>query len=306
MAYDQNAFQLTHLLQRAYRRLKVARTSTATGGSATTIVDTKLPEYLADSHENDILNNGSVIIIADAGGAGASPEGKFSRISDYAATSADGTITISTVTDAVASGDTYMYISPDFPLLDMIEVVNDALVSLGRIPKVYSSITTVANQTEYALPVLLKGVRLSDIELQGILTDSDDNRYTSISGWKITPANPGSTGLITIPQFAAGYILRIGYPGLHPRVSAYSDYISEYIHPELATACVTAYALQWYNSMRGGADDYWKQREDRAWNQLDIAKANYPILRPAGRVQGFPHWESSGVGFRSQYVTNEE
>jgi hypothetical protein len=289
MTYSATELQLTHLLQRAFRRLKVARTSTATGGSTTTIVDTKLPDYLGDSHENDILNRGSVIIVRDAGLGGVAPEGEFSEILDYAATSSNGTITTSTLTAAVAASDTYMYISPDFPLLDMIEVVNDALIYLGRIP-VFSNITTVANQTEYTLPLGLKGINLTDIELQGILTDSNDNRYTPISNWKITPDLPGDTGLLTVPQFPAGYILRITYPWLHPRVSAFSDYISEYIHPELATACVVAHALQWYNSQRSGADDYWKQREDRAWNQLDIAKRDYPIVKPVARVPSFPHW----------------
>jgi hypothetical protein len=289
MAYSATDLQLTHLLQKAYRRLKVARTSTATGGTTTTLVDTALLDDLGDSNEDDVLNRGTVIIVKDAGGAGAAPEGEIRKISDY---DDGGTITFTAMTAAPASGDTYMNMSPDFPLAEMIEIANDALVSLGRIPKVYSSITTVANQTEYALPVALKGVDLAGIEIQGILTDSDDNRYNPIEGWKITPALPGSTSLLTIPQFAAGYILRIGYPGLHPRVSVYSDYISEYIHPELATAVVVAHALQWYNSQRGGADDYWKQREDRAWNQLDIAKAQYPIKLPVARVAGFPHWSS--------------
>ncbi len=302
MAYDPNAFQLTHLLQKAYRRLKVARTSTATGGTATTIVDTKLPDYLGDSHENDILNGGTAILIKDAGGLGASPEGKVSRIADYAATSSDGTITIDNVTDAPAIGDTYMYISPDFPLLDMLEIVNDALIFLGRIPKVYSTLVTAANQTEYTLPVDLKGVKLTDIEIQGQLGDSDDNRYVPIENWKIVPALPGSTGLLTVPQFATGYILRVSYPGAHPRVSVYSDYISEYIHPELATAVVVAHALQWYNSMRGGADEFLKQREDRAWNQLEIAKVNYPIPRPVERVQGFPHWGERSIDYPGEQV----
>lgn len=288
MAYSATDFQLTHLLQKVYRRLKVARTSTATNGSTTTIVDTALLDDLGDSNEDDILNRGTVIIVKDALGAGAAPEGEFNRISDY---DDAGTITVpSAFTAAVASGDTYMNMSPDFPLRDMIEIVNDALVYLGRIPKVYSSLTTAANQTEYTLPTALEGVDLTDIEIQGILTDSNDNRYEPISGWKITPALPGSTALLTIPQFASGYILRIGYPGIHPKVTAYSDYISPYIHPELATAAAVAHALQWYNSQRDGADDYWKQREDRAWNQLDIAKATYPIKIPVVRVPGFPHW----------------
>jgi len=290
MAYDPNSFQLTHLLQKAYRRLKVVRTSTATGGSTTTIADTKLVDDLGDSNEDDVLNRGTVIIVKDA--AGAAPEGEFNRISDY---DDAGTITVPSAWSAsssVASGDTYMNISPDFPLFDMIEIVNDALVYLGRIPKVYSSLTTAANQTEYTLPVALKGIDLTDIEIQGILTDANDNRYVPISGWKITPALPGSTGLLTLPQFASGYILRVGYPGLHPRVSAFSDYISEYIHPELATACVRAHALQWYNDQRGG-DDVMKQKEDRAWNQLDIAKAMYPIKNPIARVSAFPHWNEA-------------
>jgi hypothetical protein len=290
MAYSATDLQLTHLLQKAYRRLKVARTSTATGGTTTTLVDTALIDDLGDSNEDDVLNRGTVIVVRDAGGLGAAPEGEMRKISDDG-----GTITFTAMTAAPGAGDTYMNMSPDFPLSEMIEIVNDALVYLGRIPKVYSSITTVANQTEHALPVALKGVDLTDIEIQGILTDSDDNRYAPISGWKITPALPGSAALLTIPQFAAGYILRIGYPGLHPRVSVYSDYISEYIHPELATAVVVAHALQWYNSQRGGADDYWKQREDRAWNQLDIAKAQYPIKNPIARVPGFPHWSTGQV-----------
>jgi hypothetical protein len=287
MAYSATDLQLTHLLQKVYRRLKVAKTSTATGGTTTTIVDTKLVDYLGDSNEDDVLNGGSAIIVRDAAGAGAAPEGEFSRIADY---DDGGTITVSTLGAAPASGDTYMYISPDFPLFDMIEVVNDALVSLGRIPKVYSSLTTANNQTEYTLPVSLKGIKLTDIEIQGTLTDSDNNQYTSITGWKITPALPGTAGLLTLPQFASGYTLRISHPGLHPRVSTYADYISEYIHPELATAVVAAHALQWYNSQRSGADDYWKQREDRAWNQLDIAKRDYPIILPVARVPQFPHW----------------
>jgi hypothetical protein len=288
MAYSATDFQLTHLLQKAYLRLKVARVSEATGGSTTTIVDTTLIDDLGDSNEDDALNRGTAIIIRDAGGAGAAPEGEFKRISDY---DDGGTITVPSVfTAAVASGDTYMNVSPDFPLKAMIEIVNIALVSLGRIPKIYSSLTTTANQTEYTAPVYLLGVDLHDIEIQGTTNDANDNRYTPITGWKITPALPGTAGILTIPQFSEGYILRIGYPGIHPRVDAYADYISSYIHPELATCAVTAHALQWYNSQRSGADDYWKQREDRAWNQLDIAKTAYPIKMPITRLSAFPHF----------------
>jgi hypothetical protein len=289
MAYSATQFQLTHLLQRVFRRLKVARMSTATGGTATTIVDTKLVDYLGDSNEDDYLNNWTVIVVRDAGGAAADPEGKFERVSDY---DDGGTITTATLTTAVAAGDTYMYISPDFPLFDMIEVVNDALISLGNIVAVDTSLTSAANQTEYSLPVALKGNQLLNVEVQGITTDSNDNRYVPVPNWKIVPAAPGSAATLVLPQLTSGYTIRISYLGLHPRVSAYADYISEYIHPEVAVSACVAHALQWYNTQRGGADKFWLQREDRAWNQLDIIKQTYPIVLPAGQVQGFPHWSN--------------
>lgn len=294
MAYSATAFQLTHLLQRVYRRLKVARTSKATGGSATTIADTKLVKFLGDSNETNYLsedNPFTVIIIRDAGGEGAAPEGEFNIVSAY---DPAGTITVPDAwsgSSQVAAGDTYMYVSPDFPLYDMLEVVNDALISLGNIPAVDSSLTTAAAQTEYALPVALKSNRLLNVEVQGILTDANDNRYVQVPNWQVVPAGPGSTGLLVLPQLAEGYLLRLTHLGLHPRVSAYADYISEYIHPEVAVAAVVAHALQWYNTQKGGADKYWLQREDRAWNQLDIAKQTYPISLPVERVQGFPHWD---------------
>ncbi len=157
MPYSPTQFQLTHLLQRMYRKLKVARTSRATGGSVSTIVDSKLVNYLADSNENDYLIDWTAIIIRDADGAGAAPEGEFNRISAYGAT---GTITVPdnwSGTSQVAVGDAYMYISPDFPVYDMIEVVNDALQSehIGKIPVPDTSLITAANQTEYTLPSAL-------------------------------------------------------------------------------------------------------------------------------------------------------
>ena len=292
MAYSASAFQLTHLLQRMYRRLKVARLSQATGGSITTIVDTKLVDYLGDSNEDDYLNNWTAIIVRDAGGAGADPEGKFDRISDY---DDAGTITVpSTLTTAVAAGDTYMYISPDFPLYDMIEVVNDALQSehIGNVPVPDTSLTTVDNQTEYTLPsALITDNALLDVEFQGITTDANNNRYSPIPGWRIVPSGTGGTaGTLVVPQFASGYKLRLTYLGLHPRVNAYSDYISEYIPRPLAVAACVAHALEWYNTQRGGSDKYWLQREDRAWNQLDLAKRMTPVVLPPRRMQGFPHW----------------
>ena len=300
MAYSPTDFQFTHLLQKLYRRLKTAKVSQATGGSTTTVVDTKLPELLGDSNEDDYLNNWTVIVIKDAAGAGAAPEGEFNRISDY---DDAGTVTVpAALTAAVASGDTYMYASPEFPLYDMTEVVNDALVSLGNVVAYDTSITTADDQTEYTLPVKLKAQKLLGVEIQGITTDANDNRWVPVPGWRAVYAAPGTAGTLIIPQYASGYNIRITYLGLHSRVSAFADYISESIHPELAVAVCAAHALQWYNTQTNGNNKYMLQREDRAWNQLDIAKSMYPVVVPVARVEGFKHWSNPVYNFQDELL----
>lgn len=290
MSYSTSSFQLTHLMQKAYRRVANVRTSTATGGSTTTIVDAKLLDYLEDSNEDDYLNNWTVFVVTDSAGAGADPEGKFSIISDY--TAETGTITVpSSLTTAVASGDTYMYCTPEVPIYDMIEIVNDALVYLGKTPRVDSTLTTANNQTEYTLPLAIKGRKIVMIEVQGQINDANDNRYYLIHDWKVVESAIGSTATLIIPQYVSGRTIRITYLDYHPRVDAYDDYISEYIHPELATASVVAHATRWINTQNKGNDKYLLQREDKAFNDLDIAKATYPISLPAEQVQPF-HWNT--------------
>lgn len=291
MTYSATQLQLTHVLQQLYRRLN-GKVTLATGGSTTTAIDTKLSDELADSNEDDVYNGGTLIVIEDAGGLNAAPEGEFSRITDYVASTT--TITCSpALTAAIASGDRILVAMTDFPLYDMIEVVNDALKNLGDIPLTNSSITTAANQTEYTLPVALKGEQLLDVEMQGITTDSNDNQYMRLPNWKVVPAAPGTAGTLVLPQLASGYLIRLTYAGKHPRVDAFDDYISEYFHPELVHAAVFAHALQWRNdndAIAGGADQGKLALEQKAWSQYDRARMTHPIDMPKRRQQGFVHW----------------
>jgi hypothetical protein len=74
-------------MARAWRALGKITDLEATGGSTTTIVSTYSP-FTAD----DNLNNGTAIVVRDAGGAGAAPEGQFSVITDYVASTKTWTI----------------------------------------------------------------------------------------------------------------------------------------------------------------------------------------------------------------------
>ena len=294
MSYNATQLQLTHVLQQLYRRLG-GKVTLATGGTTTTIIDTKLADELGEGNEDDIYNGGTAIVIEDAGGANAAPEGEFSRITDY--TASTQTVTVSpALTAAPAAGDRVLIVPPDFPLYDMIEVVNDALKNIGDIPKVDTSLTTADNQTEYTLPIALKGMELLNVEIQGTTTDADNNRYSPIPFWRIVTSLPGSTATLVLPQYGSGYTIRLTYSGRHPRIDAYDDYVSEFLHPELVHAAVYAHAIQWRNdndANAGGADNAKLGLEQKAWSQYDRAKITHRVEIPPRRMQPFVTWANA-------------
>lgn len=293
MAYSATQLQLTHVLQWLYRRLG-AKVTLATGGSTTTAVDTKLVEELQNSNVDDLYNGGTIIVIEDAAGAAAAPEGQFSRITDYEASST--TVTFSPALTALASGDRILITTRDFPLYDVIEQVNDALKDLAKTPRYDTSITTAANQTEYTLPVAVKGGRILKVEMQGITTDANDNRWVPVVGYRENYAVPGTAGTLVLPQFATGYTIRITYIKPHGRVDAYDDPIDEHFDPQLVQAAVMAHVLQWRNDadrVNGGADDNLLALEQKAWSQYDRAKIEHRPEIPPKDFQPFPSWSVS-------------
>jgi hypothetical protein len=279
-----------------YRRLG-SPVSLATGGSTSTVVDTQLAVALGEGNEDDIYNGGSVIIIKDSAGAAAAPEGEFSRITDYVATTT--TITVSPlVSTAVAAGDTYLVAAPDYPLYDMIELMNDALDALGDILVEDTSLSTSATATEYTLPLAVRQDQLIDVSYQGVTGVTGDNEWIGVAEpISIRPAAPGVAGTLVLPELASGRTLRITYLGKHPRVSAYADYISQSIRPELMHALAFAHAIQWRNDQDGAIGAQNKARlelEEKAWSQVDRAFEMYPINRKPRRVPGFVHYTSGG------------
>lgn len=303
MTYSATQLQLTHVLQQVYRRLG-GKVTLATGGSTTTAVDTKLADELADGNEDDIFNGGTVLVIEDAGGAAAAPEGEFSRVTDYVASTQ--TLTFSpAITTAIASGDRIIIAPPDFPLYDIIEVVNDALKDLSELPKFDTSITTASNQTEYTLPLALKGSRVLSVEIQDITTDANDNRWSPVVGWREGFAAAGSTGTLILPQFASGYTVRIGYKVKHPRVDAFDDYIDEYYKPQLVHAAVLAHALQWRNdqdALAGGRDAEKAALEQKLWSQYDRAKVEHMPEIPPKSFQPFPSWGNWAAATEDEFT----
>lgn len=114
---------LADLLRNVIKELGLGTYGTATGGSATTLIDTN--ELLSTQYNSNQWVGGWLQIVRDAGGAGAAPEGESRPITTYAP--ATGTITVNPgFSVAPAAGDSY--IVWNYPNANKIlELVNDCL-----------------------------------------------------------------------------------------------------------------------------------------------------------------------------------
>jgi len=284
MAYDKEVFNLTRLLQYAYRELGQLNVSTATGGTTTTIVDSKMVDIYGD----DELKDGFAVIIEDAGGEGASPEGKYNRISGN--TQSNGTITVeSSLGNSVGAGDTYGYANNFYPHYDMIQLANDVLRDLGDMYLIdTTTLDSAASQTEYTYAIAWKHRKPFRVEIQGRVGDADDNKWYTLNRWEYRPATAGSTGLLVFDQqLPIGRDIAVHYLGRHPVVNSYEDPIIENVHPTLATKALVMKALEWQNRRLQGGDPFLIQSWNDARIEYDKARMMYQPWLPKRKPQLF-------------------
>lgn len=301
MAYSNTKFQLTHLLQAAWKTMGQSQMWKVTGGSATTVINTAWAgiEEAVYEDNDDALINGTVVVAEDAGGAGADPEGRFGRITAYDA--ASSTITCDSLTGSVAVNDKVAIASPLLPLQDMIELANQALLSLGDFDLFDTSLSFAANQTEYTMPSVIRQKPLR-VQVQTLDT-ANNNQWRNVNSWDVRPATAGQNWTLVLPQSTVGRLIAIKYRILHPKLTAYDSDILEVIHPELAKASLVAHAYQYINNKLGGSNEYLVSRENAAWQELEIARAKFPVEKEVGQVRGLPHW---GKAKRYMPLTSDE
>lgn len=217
---------LHSLTYQVARELGILKEGFATGGSTTTIIDT-----VERTEDNDFWNGGTAWILRDAGGAGAAPQGEQARITDHVASTA--TVTITTLTAAVASGDRYAVASNWVPLSTLVSQINAALLDLGNVPTTdTASITIASAQTEYTLPAAA-GLDLRKVYIQSEQNDSNDNRWLEVTNWEVQHAAAGSQDLLVLPvQYPSGYDLKLLYMAPHGAMSVAADPLNEHVPPE--------------------------------------------------------------------------
>lgn len=274
----QMTYTLFDLTYRVARELGLTQEGTATGGSTTTLIDTAFR-----NEPDDFWNKGTVWILRDAGGAGAAPEGEYATISDFV--SSTSTMTISPLTAAVAGGDRYAAMTKHVPLQVIVQQINRAIMDLGPVPYAdVTSITTAEEQTEYALPIAAK----RDLYQVRVQTNDDvnDNRWQKVPNWGIEQADPGAAPRLIIPQYPAGYQVKLVYLADHPELQVASAVLSEYIPLERVIYPAVLYCLEWRKQRTGWRT--WDDMIDEYRRRVEAVKVSKPIKRPT-RDYGFTY-----------------
>ena len=264
------------------RSLNRVRTGIATGGSTTTVVDSNFR-----TESDDYWNGGTVWITEDVGGAGAAPEGEFSRVTDFA--NATGTITCSPAITAVGAGDKYAVADAHIPLDVLIEAVNEVLTGLQIELEDWTSLDTVAGQTVFSLPSTIPGQNLKEVHIQTKVGDADDFRWRRVYNWEIDYQVAGTEDKIILPRdLTAERDLRLVYVSTHGALYDDGDKIDESIHLNRIRYAAAMNVLEWQMADRSG-DKYVERQYEKLAAKAAMAERNYPIRKrkKTGRIMRF-------------------
>ncbi|MBU2249956.1 MAG: hypothetical protein KKD77_24635 [Gammaproteobacteria bacterium] len=269
-------FTVSNALTRCFRALGQLRESIVDStSSTTTIVDTKLAGILGS---NNAYKNGTAIIIRTTDAL--APQGEFNRIS--ASDNATYKLTVDTAfTAAPGSGDVYGYANSSYPLQTTINLLNDALRSLGMIDLTDTTTITIASEkSEYSGSVSWKRTKPFRIEI-ATDTDTNDYKWKDIYDWDYIPAVAGTAPTIIFKkQYSTSYpTVKVWYRDLHPEVTTYSSKIREELHPELVTAAFVVKAMGWYMKANEANDDIYLQNYNEALQNLEHMRMMWPLPR---------------------------
>ena len=272
-----NLFDLTYEVA---SELGIVVESVATGGSTTTLDDSVIL-----TETDDHWNKGTVWILADSAGSTTLPVGMYSVISNFENTNAR--CTIGTVTNGVASGDTYAITDERFTLGDLITAVNRAVRDVGYIPVTNSTaVDTAAAQTEYTLPPEAN-YDLREVWIETNTSDSDDNRWAKSTNWSIENTAVGTADTL-IFGFQPAYPsdVKLVYMSPHVRLVDYTDKLSESIPYERVVYRAAVHAMTHYGMKVHEDGDWFMSALSKYERRADEADRKYPIKSPKKRPKG--------------------
>jgi hypothetical protein len=239
-----NLFELTYQLAVS---LGVVNEGTATGGSTTTLIDT-----VELTQADDFWNLGTVWVTYDAAGAGAAPQGEYSVISDFTASS-DTVALRSTLTAAIAVNDRYAIARPRYPLSLLTSRINEVLRQIPIQKDDVSTVTIAADQTEYSLPADVWD--LKEVWHQ-TNDDTNDNRWEKLYDWRVKKSATGTANILELGrQWDTDYELKLVYLTDHQVLRASTDKLDTTIHVNRVVYNAVVGCLLWRKAKIGQLDE---------------------------------------------------
>lgn len=273
------AYTLSNLLQDLDGDIGQSESFVATGGTTLTFLDTKIGERLDTKPTSNYAIDSYALVMRDAGGANAAPEGQFQRINAYDSETYKFTVDTA-FTVAVAAGDEIMVLSAEFYGRDLITRINRAVQKL-LISLVDTTLTYLSTSNNYNLPVAAKKDRPRQVWVQQV-TGNDDT-YVEVFNYDIIPSASGSVATLRFSGAPGptGATIKLVYDTYQPTLTTYSSVIHETIHPELAVMAARVAVLEWYANKTEDTER-WMQNLNVARNDLDRMKKDpeYRIYRP--------------------------
>ena len=147
-------------------------------------------------------------LITDVGGLSGAPEGEWSAITLFAST---GGVITSTWTVAPANKDTYGCATSKYPLDVLKSAINNEIIK-EKIPRYdRTSLDIVSGQSEYTLPVGIRGDNLVNV-YEETDSDSDDSKPVKLN-FEVQEAATGSQHILVIKSrnVTAGYDIMLEY-----------------------------------------------------------------------------------------------
>jgi len=200
---------LFEAVQKVGRKLVAVRTGTVDSGNATTMVDAMRYEGV------DFWNKGTFLNLSNL---------TWAHITNFV--NGTGTFTHPTIT-ANDADDKYMVIIPRYPLDSLIEGINAAIQEC-KIPKEdITSLDTITNTLEYALPTGVTRQTLRQVWVNTNTTAKPE--WKLMRNWDVKFNDGGQESLILQSKVEAGKDIRLVYTGFPSALQETTDAISPYI-----------------------------------------------------------------------------
>lgn len=240
---------------------------TATGGGATTLLDTARTEV------DDYLTNGTIWFLSG------NNAGKSALISDWDL--ATKTFTFVTPGAACAAADRYAVIPRDYPRHQLRQAINQAMQEIGPLPTRNVALATVANQLEYTLPTSVYNILRVEVQ-ESTTTDSD---FYPNYHWE----EMHTEGKIKFdPGYApseTGMVIRLTYQTKqYTELTGDTSAISDHILVEQVVWPAAVHVLRWRAGQTHSDEPWITSRLNEALAQAEQAKRI-----PIPRVNKDPH-----------------